>query len=509
MANITDIEILVKARYPLVYVVTHEETRLQEELLILVNQRRAKLGVWSVATGMQYPGAKGYDSSSSKGNHKPNDAFDNIALATTTGDEFVYILKDFHRFFDDIVVVRAAREMVARLAGRKVTIIFVAPTLKLPVDLENDIHVIDYDLYTREQAEILAVAFAGKHQVQMNSSVVDAAIGLTKNEMENAFAKSLVMTKKLDANVISKEKRQMVKKTGLLEFVDTNVSLSDVGGHSVLKKWIRSRAKALSPAAKKYGMENPKGMLLVGPPGTGKTFIAQTVANAFGVPLIRLDIGRLFGSLVGQTEQNVRQVIKTIEAVSPCVVHVDEIEKAFSGSSGAGDSGTSSRMLGAFLEWLQNKEKFCFVVATANQARALPAELIRKGRFDEIWFCDLPTLEERAELFEMYISKHENNGDFNFSTLAGRAEGFTGAEIKAIVMAAKWDAFEHHTEESPVFLAHMHVAEQIHQTMPLSKQMAESINNMRVWALANAKSTSTKSVSQEKVVSTFRDIETN
>lgn len=491
MGNIKDIETLIRARYPLLYVVTHEEERLLQDLAKLAERRKGKVCTWSITRGFSQVGSQAF--SSKDVIVKPMQALESIANGMAAVEE-IYIMKDFHEFFTDVGIVRAARDLVTRLRGQKRTVIFVAPVLRLDVGLEKDVHVIDYDLPTKLDIYNLAVAVTGSRNVssELLDSSVDAATGLTLTEAENAFAKSLAMTSTLEPSVISDEKRQIVKKSGLLEFIHSDGSLDAIGGHEVLKSWLKRRARALTPEAKAYGMETPKGILLVGPPGVGKTFIAKAVANTFKVPHLKLDVGRLFGGLVGETEKNVRLVIKTIEAVAPCVVQVEEMEKAFAGSSGAGDGGTSSRLLASFLDWLQDGQSFAFIVGTANKAKSLPAELIRKGRFDEIWFCDLPNQEERKAIFRLHVTKRViDDSGINYEELAEKTDGFTGAEIEAIVKAAKWDAFDAHTSESPVYLSQQHLLEQIQEAIPLSIQMAETIGDMREWAKANAKPTST------------------
>ena len=284
----------------------------------------------------------------------------------------------------------------------------------------------------------------------------------------------------IDPTIIAREKANTLKRSGLLEVIPATTGLEDIGGLLNLKEWLHGRTGAFQSRAKDYGLPAPKGLLIVGLPGTGKSLTAKATASAFGLPLLRLDMGRVFGGVVGQSESNLRSVIATAEAIAPCVLWIDEIEKGFSGSksSGSTDGGTSSRVFGSFLSWMQEKEKPVFVVATANDVSQLPPEFLRKGRFDEMFFVDLPAETERTQIWEIVIRRHDRNpGVFDTVSLAKESEQFTGAEIEAVFVDALHEAFaaEREPTEQDITAAMAH-------TVPLAKLMDGRIASLRQWA---------------------------
>jgi SpoVK/Ycf46/Vps4 family AAA+-type ATPase len=318
-----------------------------------------------------------------------------------------------------------------------------------------------------------------------------AALGLTLQEAENAFALSMVNDGKIDQSdlpVILSEKMQVIKKTGILEFINTDIKISDVGGLENLKNWLNKRNNSWSEAAKKYCLPAPKGVLITGVPGCGKSLTAKAMSAAWQLPLLKLDFGKIFSGLVGSSEENMRKAIKTAEAVAPSILWVDEIEKSLSGvnSSSNGDSGVSTRIFGTFLTWMQEKTAPVFVIATANNISGLPAELLRKGRFDEIFFVDLPTHRERKEIFNLHLKKRLKDeevaskltiDDQLLETLAGMTEGFVGAEIEQVVISALYEAF---FNKRPLEFSDLENT--IKNVVPLSVTQKEQIFSLRQWA---------------------------
>ena len=278
-----------------------------------------------------------------------------------------------------------------------------------------------------------------------------AALGLTLHEAENAFARAMVRDAALtpdDIDMIYEEKRQIVGKSGILEFVKSDVRIEDVGGLGNLKRWLKKRDKSWLDSAQKYALPAPKGVLVTGIPGCGKSLLAKAIGAAWQLPLLRLDVGRIFGSYIGQSEENLRNALRTAEAVSPSILWVDEIEKGFA-KGGEGDGGTSTRIFATFLTWMQERAKPVFVIATANDISALPPEMLRKGRFDEIFFVDLPTKRERADIFRLHMGRRLKDpaiagtvraSDEGCAKLAEATEGFIGAEIEQVVVAALFEA---------------------------------------------------------------------
>lgn len=312
---------------------------------------------------------------------------------------------------------------------------------------------------------------------------MDASLGLTEVEAENALSKSAVRTQTLDPREIQNEKKQIVKKSGLLEFMETDVDLQKVGGLQNVKAWLKTRRNAFSDKAREYGLPTPQGVIVVGIPGTGKSLLAKAVGRSWNYPLLRFDLGKVFAGIVGSSEENMRRALRTIEAVSPCVVFIDEMEKAFGGSSGASDGGTSSRVFGSFLTWMQEKTAQVFVVATANSVESLPPELLRKGRFDEIFFFDLPTEAERREIFRIHLERVKRKADrFDLSKLAKATAGYTGAEIEQIVNTALFEAFDANAE---IDTASLSLA--IPMVVPISRTAEDRITRLREWASDKAR----------------------
>jgi SpoVK/Ycf46/Vps4 family AAA+-type ATPase len=309
-------------------------------------------------------------------------------------------------------------------------------------------------------------------------------------EAENAFALSVVKAKTIDPVIVASEKAQAVKKNGLLEIIETKETLESIGGLDVLKDWLLKRQQAFGNRAKEYGLPTLKGLLITGIPGTGKSLTAKATAKVFGIPLLKLDAGRIFAGLVGQSEANLRSVIQTAEAIAPCVLWIDEIEKGFAGtkSSGSTDGGTSSRVFGSFISWMQEKTKPVFIVATANDVSQLPPEILRKGRFDELFFVDLPNQAEREAIWSIQISKYGRDPrDFDLVQLARMTEGLTGSEIEAVFVEALFDGFDGGKEPGDLTIASVMTG-----FVPLSKLMAEPIEGLRRWSKGRAKCATTQ-----------------
>jgi SpoVK/Ycf46/Vps4 family AAA+-type ATPase len=362
--------------------------------------------------------------------------------------------------------------------------------LKLPAELEHEITHVDFSLPdpTRLGAVLDGILKSAKlknvHEV-VKEAALQSALGLTTTEAENAFALSVVETRGIDPKVIAREKARTLKRNGLVEVVEAITSLDDIGGLGQLKEWLQRRGGAFSASAKAYGLPAPKGLLIVGIPGTGKSLTAKATAGAFGLPLLRLDMGRVFGGIVGQSEANLRSVIQTAEAIAPCVLWIDEIEKGFSGSksSGSTDGGTSSRVFGSFLSWMQEKDQPVFVVATANDVSKLPPEFLRKGRFDEMSFVDLPDPQERAQIWDIVIKRHGRRpADFDTVTLSRASEQFTGAEIEAVFFDALHEAYAEGREPGP-----KDILDAMANTVPLAQLMDGQIGALRHWAKGRAR----------------------
>jgi SpoVK/Ycf46/Vps4 family AAA+-type ATPase len=361
--------------------------------------------------------------------------------------------------------------------------------------LEKDITVLDYSLPTLDELDVSlervvrsAREIAGV-QIKMSEEererVLNAARGLTCLEAENVFAKSLVMGRKLDLSIIVAEKEQLIRRSQILEYYETVEGFSHVGGMNLVKEWLRKRGMAFTEKARRFGLPEPKGLLLLGVQGAGKSLLAKAVASQWQLPLLRLDLGRVFSELVGSSEQNIRSALRLAESVSPCVMWLDEIEKGLAGSTGSGnsDAGTSARVFGSLLTWMQEKKSPVFVIGTANDIAALPPEILRKGRFDEIFFVDLPQLQERREIFAIHLANRGRDPlDYALNELALKAEGFSGAEIEQLIIDGLYDAFEDDRE-----LNNEDMFRNLKNTIPLSQTMERKISALRQWARNHAR----------------------
>jgi ATP-dependent 26S proteasome regulatory subunit len=486
---VSDLDTLIRARYPLIYLVSWEEQRL-DAILHDVAQNHAKaLLQWSVTRGLRrVSGARSI--SISEQSRDPMEALASIGKLTEAS---LVVLKDFHAFLDNPALVRALRELAQDLKSSYTTVILLSPSLTIPVELEKEISVLDVplpsfrDLYQLLKEIANVVRRGNKARVELNKeqaeNIVKAAQGLTLSEAENAFAKAIAhdgVLDKDDIKLVLEEKRQVIRKSGLLEFVNVEQELSHVGGLDELKGWLTGRIGAFGEPARKFGLPAPKGLLLLGVQGCGKSLTAKAVASHWALPLLRLDVGRIFSSLIGSSEENLRKAIRVAESVSPAVLWIDEIEKGLAGSSGAAvtDSGVSARVFGALLTWLQEKTAPVFVVATANRIDLLPPELLRKGRFDEIFFIDLPSSDERREIFRIHIARRQRDpAAFDLDALSTAAEGFSGAEIEQALIAGLYHAFGEGTD-----LRHAHVIRAVEESVPLSATMGEEISRLREWS---------------------------
>lgn len=499
---------LLKARFPYLYFQTWEE----ERAVSLINSVASNVQLiktprqifeWKITTGM-------FDL---KG-HKINDSqtpLKALEFIEKYDQPSIFILKDFHIYFGgygrspDFQIIRKLRDMVTKIKQSPApkNIIFISPSLVLPEDLQKDITIVDFNLPTFEEIKdvldemIKANKHSGRIQIDLNEEekemLAKAATGLTLSEAENAFARAMVEDGRLnvhDVEVILEEKEQIIKKTGILEFVRSDLRMEDVGGLENLKRWLSKRNKSWLDSAKKYGLPAPKGVLITGVPGCGKSLISKSISSMWQLPLLRLDIGKIFSGIVGTSEENMRKAIRAAEAIAPSILWIDEIEKGFSGINSGGDSGTSSRIFGQFLTWMQEKTSPVFVIATANNISQLPPEMMRKGRFDEIFFVDLPTKRERKEVLKVHIQKRikdsEVIGNFQLTeevleNLAVKTEGFVGAEIEQLVIAALFEAY---AEERSISLQDFEKA--ILNTVPLSVTQAEQIRDIRHWANVRA-----------------------
>lgn len=496
---------LLKARFPMIYISTWEENRVTQMIEDIVTEENKiktirKVYLWSQTEGI---------TAGRETVRNTETSLSALDYISECNEPSVFILKDFHVFLspkqpNDYIVIRKLRDMVnvLRESEKPKNIIFVSPMLQLPEELQKEVTVVELDFPNTYELETLLNEMIAVNRDNPNITInlsasekrqlCKTALGLTLQEAENAIARAMVQKGQLsiqELDIILEEKRQVIRKTGILEFIKSDLKLEDVGGLENLKRWLVKRNKSWKEEALKYNIPAPKGVLITGVPGCGKSLTAKAISAMWQLPLLRLDMGKIFSGLVGSSEENMRKAIRTAEAVSPSILWIDEIEKGFSGN-GAGDGGTSTRIFGTFLTWMQEKTKPVFVVATANNINKLPSELLRKGRFDEIFFVDLPTLKERMKIFEVHLKKRLENeavvGDVEqteegLRKLALLTEGFVGAEIEESVIAALFEAF---AEDRKINMSDLERA--IKNMVPLSITQAEQITAIREWANVRA-----------------------
>lgn len=498
---------LIRARFPYIYITTYEEDRVTALIKGIVQNPKLikfprEVYIWTQTNGF----VNDETEKAVAGTSSPSKALDFIQ---THDKDSVFIFYDLHIHFGmknrnpDYDLVRKLRDLVTFLKTSQVrkNVFFVAPDLIIPDTLQKDITICNFPLPTMEEIKKkLNTMIAQNTKVKSDElteedkdKLCKGALGLTLQEAENAFALAMVNDGKInvsDLKIIMNEKMQVIKKTGILEFVESNLGIEDIGGLENLKSWLKKRNNSWSENAKKYCVPAPKGVLITGVPGCGKSLTAKAMSAIWQLPLLRLDLGKIFSGLVGSSEENMRRAIATAEAVAPSILWVDEIEKGLSGVNSGNDSGVSSRIFGQFLTWMQEKEAPVFVIATANNINNLPPELMRKGRFDEIFFVDIPTINERAEIFKLHLTKRlkneevskniELNEDLYFK-LATMTEGFIGAEIEQVVISALYEAF---FEERA--LEFRDLEKTIKNTVPLSTTQKEQILALRAWANVRA-----------------------
>jgi len=440
-----EIQLMLSARFPLLWVVSPEEETAEEMLCDAALAKKGQIYFWDFARGWN-------DSGAGKGN--PMQGLERIIKAPSE-TAAVFVMKDLATLIapgangqiasNQLAIVREIKNLAWQISRDRRTLVILSDQLRLPMELRQETTVVDFSLPDIEEISKLVNRLVGKKiklAEEEHEQLVKACQGLTRCRISRVLAKCLARSGKIDGSALAaviEEKRQTIRETGILEFIPIQSGLESVGGLENLKQWVKLRSHSFTDEAREYGLPNPKGVLLAGIQGTGKSLLAKTIASEWKLPLLRLDVGRVFGSMVGESENRIRQVIKLVEAIAPCVLMLEEIDKAFANivSRMDGDSGTSQRVFGTLLTWMQEKTAPVFVVMTANRAEVLPAELIRKGRIDEVFWVDLPNLSEREQIFRVHLTRvrpeRVKSGDFDLQVLAERSKCFSGAEIEQVI----------------------------------------------------------------------------
>ena len=484
-----ELTLLVNSEYPLIYLETWEEARATEILQGVACDVGTPFYVWTVTAGLaRHGGAPIYNS------QQPLQVLATIASLESDG---LFLLKDFHKYLSQDVVVRKLRDLIQDFRRARRSVVISAPVVTLPVELEKD--TAKYTLALPDITELqklvtVSVSDLGRqHRFVVEfprDGLADLARnlrGLTLDEARRILSQAILERSRFDRETVARvlsARGQVIKGQGVLEILTVEDGLAAIGGLKRLKSWLEKRRVAFTPEADQHGLRPPKGILIFGVQGCGKSLCAKAVAREWGLQLLKFDTSDLFNKYVGESERNLRKSLQVAEAVAPSVLWIDEIEKMFPRAllTSDADAGLSARLFGSFLNWLQEKKSPVFVVATSNDISALPPELLRKGRFDEIFFVDLPDAAERQSIFRIHLQRHKQNPEaFDLATLVTSSSGFSGAEIEQAVSSALYSAF---AQKSP--LATETIFKELQSTYPISVTMKERIEALRRWAQARA-----------------------
>src|SRR6266446_848052 len=512
------LKILINSSTPIVVMETVEETRAVGLVRAACAELNLAVFEWSIADGLvrsgsNVPAIPGADlqmrinaarhaanpdapESSKSAVYNTQDPVQALANLETMTMEAVFILKDFHRHMDSPVIVRRLRDVGQKFSANRRTLILTAPSNAVPPELTGLIEYLDLPLPDRQRLlQIIDETFNRLAKTKtyavkrtLDASGVDAVAknlrGLTEEEAERAVSQALVRRYALCAETVTdvlEAKKELLRHSGMLEFIDASDNMASVGGLDNLKRWLTQRRGAWEDAARKFGLEPPRGVIILGVQGCGKSMCARAIAGEWKLPLVKFDTAAVLDKYIGETEKHIQKVFKVAEGLAPCVFWIDELEKVFAGSgpdSASVDAGVSSRILAAFLSWMQERKAAVFVAATCNNVTVLPPELIRKGRFDELFFVDLPNQAERKQIFAIHLARRKRNpADYDLDRVAAAAKGFSGAEIESAVQTGLYAAFARKQELSTEDLINA-----LSSTVPLSIIRAEEIAELRAWA---------------------------
>ena len=476
-----ELMLLLKARYPVIYIHTIEEDRVE---YIIRKNIKTKLNrsiyTWDFVDGYtNNPNNEGF------GRRNPLQALE-LVERLTSETPALFLLKDFNRFLTDISISRKLKNLSRILKLRPKTIIIIGSELDIPNELQDLITVLNFQLPIENEINQELCRLLRSLNLEINSQLIEkltrACQGLSLERIRRVLSKIIATYKTIDESsieVLLNEKKQIISQTQILEYWSTTESIENIGGVNNLKDWLKKRKISFTIQASNYGLPTPRGLLLIGIQGTGKSLTAKAIATEWQLPLLKLDVGKLFGGIVGESESRLRQMINVAETLSPCILWIDEIDKAFSNVGNGGDAGTSNRVLATFISWLSEKTKPVFVVATANNVDLLPLEVIRKGRFDEIFFLDLPKKQEREQIFKIHIQEFRpKTWDlFDYSKLAQLSESFSGAEIRQSIIDAMYHAFYEKREFTTADICYA-----LNEVIPLAQLENTQTLKLQSWA---------------------------
>jgi len=476
-----ELALFLKARYPIIYINTVEEDRVEYVIRknVKTNLNRS-IYSWDFVDGYtNNPNNEGF------ARRNPLQALE-LVERLNPETPAVFLLKDFNRFLTDLSISRKLRNLSRILKLQPKTIIIIGSDLTIPKELQDLITVIQFQLPLEEEISQELTRLVSSLNIKIDSQLFEnltrACQGLSLERIRRVLSKIIATYKTIDENsiaVLLSEKKQIIRQTEILEYSSVSEKIANLGGLDNLKDWLKKRKTAFSIQASNYGLPTPRGLLLIGIQGTGKSLTAKAIANDWQLPLLKLDVGKLFGGIVGESESRLRQMINVAETISPCILWIDEIDKAFSNTDSKGDSGTSNRVLATFTSWLSEKTKPVFVISTANNIDLLPLEIIRKGRFDEIFFLDLPKKEEREEIFRIHLKEFRPNSweSFDYYLLAKSSESFSGAEIRQSIIEGMYHAFYEKRE----FLTD-DICMALEELIPLAHLESDQMVRLQNWA---------------------------
>jgi SpoVK/Ycf46/Vps4 family AAA+-type ATPase len=478
MSFTDELSLTLRARYPLIYIPSHEEERVEAAIASVTKSLGRSVFTWDFVDGYQ-----GNNTDLGAGKRNPLQALEFVEKIATGA---VFILRDFDRFLDDVAIARKLRNLVRRLKSEPQNIIILAANINIPDNLSEVVTVLEFPLpqalELQREIEQIAATTGGQLDARSLDDLVRACQGLSLERIRRVLGRAIAENNQIrheDVELILSEKRQSIRQTQILDFYPSTTEIGDIGGLDNLKEWLLRRGGSFSERARQYGLPHPRGLLLAGIQGTGKSLTAKAIAHHWHLPLLRLDVGRLFAGLVGESESRTRQMIQLAEALSPCILWIDEIDKAFSGLDGRGDSGTTNRVFGTFLTWMAEKTSPVFIVATANNIRQLPPELLRKGRFDEVFFVGLPNQAERLQIFTVHLTKFRphNLRAYDVDRLAYETPDFSGAEIEQSIIEAMHLGFSQNRDFTTE-----DVLEAASQIVPLAHTAQQEIQLLQDWA---------------------------
>ncbi len=473
--------LLLRACYPVLYIASCEEERVEQVVAASAQALQGRsVYYWDFVEGYQ-----GNLNDAGVARRNPLQALEHIEKLPEAVAA-IFVLRDFHRFLDDVAIARKLRNLARRLKSQSKNIVLIAPQVQIPTDLQETITVLEFALPNVEEIRTEVTRLLSGLNTALGSKDLDTLVqscqGLSVERIRRVLARGIAAHgtfRPEDVDLVLEEKRQTIRQTQILDFYPAREQISDIGGLDNLKDWLLRRGHAFSAKARQYGLPHPRGLLLVGIQGTGKSLTAKAIAHHWHLPLLRLDVGRLFAGLIGESESRTRQMVQIAEALAPCILWIDEIDKAFAGTDGRGDSGTSSRVFGTFITWMAEKTSPVFVVATANNIQSLPPELLRRGRFDEIFFVGLPSQDERQAIFEVHLSRlrRHNLQNYDLQRLAYETPNFSGAEIEQAIIEAMHLGFSQDRDFTTE-----DILEAASQIVPLARTAQEQVEALQAWA---------------------------